>query len=46
VHVYVDLDLQQVAASVPDALAGYRTYVREVARSVRDAAETGNASSS
>lgn len=36
VHVYVDLDLDRLASSVPEAITGYRDYVREVARSVRD----------
>lgn len=38
VHVYLELDLVRVAESVPEAQEGYRAYVREAARSVRDEA--------
>ena len=30
-HEYIQVDLSRVARAVPDALAGYTTYVREVA---------------
>jgi uncharacterized protein YutE (UPF0331/DUF86 family) len=34
IHEYVRLDLELVAASVPAAVDGYRTFVRSVARSL------------
>lgn len=34
-HEYVDIDLDVVAAAIPMVLGGYRTYVREVARSLK-----------
>lgn len=36
VHQYLDIDLELVAGAVPLALRGYRRYVQQVARYLRD----------
>jgi uncharacterized protein YutE (UPF0331/DUF86 family) len=40
VHEYLDIDLDLVADAVPMALRGYRRYVQQIARYLRDAASS------